>query len=316
MNVLSIDQKHLLTQLANFPDGIVVVDKTGSVCYANPSAQSFFGTESGTMVGRKWTITVRPGETIEHASGSHTLELRAAATTWGSDGALLLAVRDITERKRAERQLAAAMSDIKVALASEKALLDELDKKNKELIEFSITDGLTGLYNHRFIHERFEFEFKRVKRYGGSLSCMMIDIDHFKTLNDTCGHPCGDYVLRELSNLLRTQSREVDICGRYGGDEFLILTNAALEYAMQFATKLHGTIDGHVFTFDSKPLHVTVSIGLADFRPGMKDRNELIDRTDMALYRAKDDGRNCIRIWKEQADGGSRGNRKAALEAA
>jgi diguanylate cyclase (GGDEF)-like protein/putative nucleotidyltransferase with HDIG domain len=211
---------------------------------------------------------------------------------------------DITERKQAEQQLAATMSDLKFALASEKVLLEELDKKNKELIELSITDGLTGLYNHRFIQERFSFEFKRVKRYGGNLSCMMIDIDHFKDLNDTHGHQCGDFVLRELADLLRVHSREVDICGRYGGEEFLILTNVALEYTMQFATKLHAAIDGHVFEFDNNKLHVTVSIGLADFRPGMKDRHELIDRADMALYQAKEDGRNIIRIWKEKTDGG------------
>jgi diguanylate cyclase (GGDEF)-like protein/PAS domain S-box-containing protein/putative nucleotidyltransferase with HDIG domain len=427
------DAERLLPQLASYPDGIVVVDKTGNVCFANPSAHLYFGAGSGTLVGRKWSVTVHPGETIEHESGSHTLEIRAAATSWAGEGAILVAVRDITarkrkevalqeseeryalavqgsndglwdwdlkknevyyserwkailgyevyeigaspdewfsrihpedvsavksavsahmegatptletehrmlhkdgsykwllcrgiavfgkdgsvcrltgsqtditERKQAEQQLAAAMSDLKFALASEKVLLDELDKKNKELIELSITDGLTGLYNHRFIQERFEFEFKRVKRYGGNLSCMMIDIDHFKVLNDTHGHQCGDFVLRELSNILRAQSREVDICGRYGGEEFLILTNVALEYTMQFASKLHAAIDNHVFAFEDKSLHVTVSIGLADFRPGMKDRHELIDRADLALYQAKDDGRNLIRIWKERAEGG------------
>jgi diguanylate cyclase (GGDEF)-like protein/putative nucleotidyltransferase with HDIG domain len=133
---------------------------------------------------------------------------------------------------------------------------------------------------------------------------MMIDIDHFKTLNDTYGHQCGDYVLRELADLFKLHSREVDICGRYGGEEFLILTNVALEYTMQFATKLHAAIDNHEFLFDEKKLHVTVSIGLADFRPGMKDRHELIDRADLALYQAKDDGRNLIRIWKERHEGG------------
>jgi diguanylate cyclase (GGDEF)-like protein/PAS domain S-box-containing protein/putative nucleotidyltransferase with HDIG domain len=207
---------------------------------------------------------------------------------------------DITERKEAEQKLAAALNDLKFALASEKVLLDELDKKNKELIELSITDGLTGLYNHRFIQERFEFEFKRVKRYGGNLSCMMIDIDHFKDLNDTYGHQCGDFVLRELSMLFRKHSREVDICGRYGGEEFLILTNVSLEFTMQFATKLHAAIEKHLFSFEGKEFHVTVSIGVADFRPGMKDRHELIEHSDLALYQAKEDGRNLIRIWKEK----------------
>jgi diguanylate cyclase (GGDEF)-like protein/putative nucleotidyltransferase with HDIG domain len=129
---------------------------------------------------------------------------------------------------------------------------------------------------------------------------MMIDIDHFKDLNDTYGHQCGDYVLRELSMLFRRHSREVDICGRYGGEEFLILTNVPLEFTMQFATKLHAAIEKAVFAFEDKTFHVTVSIGVADFRPGMKDRHELIEHADLALYQAKDDGRNLIRLWKEK----------------
>jgi diguanylate cyclase (GGDEF)-like protein len=210
--------------------------------------------------------------------------------------------KEIIELKQTEQRLAAVLSDLKLALASEKVLLDELDKKNKELTELSITDGLTGLYNHRFLQERLEFEFKRAKRYGGNLSCMMIDIDHFKLLNDTYGHQCGDFVLLELSNLLRMQSREVDICGRYGGEEFLILTNVALEYAAQFAGKLSTAISCHNFALEDKSLHVTVSIGIADFRPGMKDRHELIEKADLAMYQAKQDGRNLIRIWKEKTD--------------
>ena len=206
---------------------------------------------------------------------------------------------DITLRKAAEKQLEDALSDLKFALASEKVLLDELDKKNKELIELSITDGLTGLYNHRFIQERFEFEFKRIKRYGGHLACMMIDIDHFKSINDTYGHQFGDYVLREIAKIIQSKSREVDICGRYGGEEFMIITNVILEYAMTFATKIHAAIDQYPFMTDSKPVHVTVSIGVADFREDLKTRHQLIEHADQALYQAKEDGRNLIRIWKE-----------------
>jgi diguanylate cyclase (GGDEF)-like protein/PAS domain S-box-containing protein/putative nucleotidyltransferase with HDIG domain len=423
------DPETVLTQLAQHPDGIVVCDDTGAVRFANPAAEIFFGPRQEGLVGTKLDLAVRPQECIEYESGARTLEIRAAATKWEGHDALLLAVRDvtarkkkeialieseeryalavqgsndglwdwdlkknevfyserwksilgcepheigaspdewfnrihpdditsvkavisahiegatptlecehralhkdgayrwlllrgiavfgkdgsvcrltgsqtdITERKAAEQQLAAALNDLKFALASEKVLLDELDKKNKELVELSITDGLTGLYNHRFIQERFEFEFKRVKRYGGHLSCMMIDIDHFKDLNDTYGHQCGDYVLRELSMLFRRHSREVDICGRYGGEEFLILTNVPLEYTMQFATKLHAAIEKAVFAFEDRTFHVTVSIGVADFRPGMKDRHELIEHADLALYQAKEDGRNLIRLWKEK----------------
>jgi len=208
---------------------------------------------------------------------------------------------DITQRKLAEKQLEDALSDLQFALASEKVLLDELDKRNKELIELSLSDGLTGLYNHRFIQERFEFEFKRIKRYGGQLSCMMIDIDHFKTVNDTYGHQFGDFILREIAKIIQAKSREVDICARYGGEEFMIITNVVLEYAMKFATKLHAAVEQQVFSFDGKTAHITVSIGLADYRDDIKSRQELIEHADEALYKAKEDGRNLIRIWKERS---------------
>ena len=211
------------------------------------------------------------------------------------------ALSDITQRKVAEKQLEDALSDLKFALASEKVLLDELDKRNKELIELSLSDGLTGLYNHRFIQERFEFEFKRIKRYGGHLSCMMIDIDHFKNVNDTHGHQFGDFVLREIAKIIQSKSREVDICARYGGEEFMIITNVVLEYAMKFATKLHAAVEQHEFVFDGKSAHITVSIGLADYRDDLKSRQELIEHADEALYKAKEDGRNLIRIWKERS---------------
>ncbi len=209
-------------------------------------------------------------------------------------------LRDITDRKEAEEGLKSALAELKFALASEKVLLEELDKKNKDLVELSITDGLTGLYNHRFIQERVEFEFKRAKRYHVPLSCMMIDIDHFKRVNDTYGHQFGDLVLRELATILTKSSREVDICGRYGGEEFLIITTQNSEGALIYATKLHKAIESHVFQNDQHSIHLTVSIGIAEYDRELTSRQEMIERCDSALYQAKRDGRNLIRIWKEE----------------
>jgi len=191
------------------------------------------------------------------------------------------------------------LTDLRFALASEKVLMEELDRKNKELVELSITDGLTGLYNHRFIQERFDFEFKRALRYRSSLACMLIDIDHFKSVNDTYGHQFGDYVLVEIANIMRSNSREVDICGRYGGEEFMAITNQTGDEAMRYAAKLHAAIEKFVFSQDGHTVHVTVSIGVAEFKDGLKKKQELIERADTALYWAKRDGRNIIRQWKE-----------------
>jgi diguanylate cyclase (GGDEF)-like protein/PAS domain S-box-containing protein/putative nucleotidyltransferase with HDIG domain len=206
---------------------------------------------------------------------------------------------DITERKEAENELKKSLDDLKFALASEKLLMEELDRKNKELVELAITDGLTGMYNHRFLQERLDYEFKRVRRYGGLLSCMIIDIDHFKMINDTYGHQVGDQVLRQLAGIMKQKSREIDICGRYGGEEFMIITNLQMENALRYATKLHSTIEHTSFTYNGKNIRVTVSIGIAEYNSDVKTKQELIERADSAMYQAKMDGRNLIRIWKD-----------------
>ena len=212
-------------------------------------------------------------------------------------------LRDITDRKEAEMGLKSALAELRFALASEKVLLEELDKKNKNLVELSITDGLTGLFNHRFIQERFAFEFKRAKRYHGQLSCLMLDIDHFKRINDEYGHQFGDLVLRELASLLTKNSREVDICGRYGGEEFLIISTQGSDGATIYASKLHKAIESHVFQNEAHSVHITVSIGITEYHGDLTSKQEMIERCDIALYQAKRDGRNLIRVWKEEDKG-------------
>ncbi len=297
-------ENQLLNLVINNADGMLIIDGSSIVRLVNPAAAMMFERTAADFIGRVFDLPISASLTTEHlitrANGEKSIiEIRSAPILWDDNEAILLSIRDITHRKAVEMQLETALSDLKFALASEKVLLEELDKRNKELIELSITDGLTGLYNHRFIQERFEFEFKRIKRYGGQLSCMMIDIDHFKAVNDTYGHQFGDYVLREIAQIILMKSREVDICARYGGEEFMIVTNVLLEYAMKFATKLHAAIEQFQFMHDKKPISITVSIGLADYRAEMKTHHELIEHADEALYQAKADGRNLIRIWKE-----------------
>ncbi|MBN1127357.1 MAG: diguanylate cyclase [Chitinispirillaceae bacterium] len=237
-----------------------------------------------------------------HKNGScRWVLVRGTAVRNKKKAAIRLAgsMTDITERKKAVRQLKKALADLRFALASEKVLMEELDRKNKELVELSITDGLTGLYNHRFLQERFDFEYKRLRRYGGSLSIMIMDIDHFKAVNDTYGHQFGDFVLKLLGELLKSNSREVDICGRYGGEEFMVITNLPASGIMKYANKLHTAIENHVFAYSGHSVHITVSIGIAEYHSELKSRQELIERADSALYQAKKDGRNLIRLWKD-----------------
>jgi diguanylate cyclase (GGDEF)-like protein/PAS domain S-box-containing protein/putative nucleotidyltransferase with HDIG domain len=240
---------------------------------------------------------------ILHKDFTYRWMICSGAAINGTDGrpARLTGVQvDITIQKDGESRLKEALEDLQLALTSERLLLQELDRKNKELTELSITDGLTKLFNHRFLQERFDYEFGRAKRYGQTLSCLLIDIDFFKKINDSYGHQFGDCVLRDLSRLLKENSRETDICGRYGGEEFMIVTAQPLEDAIKFAHKLHSAIGNYPFSDGKTTIKVTISVGISDYRSEIKTKQEMIERADNALYQAKHDGRNTIRQWKEK----------------
>lgn len=184
-----------------------------------------------------------------------------------------------------------------------KKLQDELDRQNKELEEvnerlrrLSITDGLTGLFNHRHVHELLHEEHERIKRSGQHLAVVMLDLDRFKLLNDTHGHPTGDLVLAETARILRENAREIDMVGRYGGEEFItLLPGAEEEAAALFAERVRVAVENFVFRDEGKEIRMTVSAGVASGREGDYDTpDELIKRADKALYAAKEGGRNRV----------------------
>jgi diguanylate cyclase (GGDEF)-like protein len=145
--------------------------------------------------------------------------------------------------------------------------------------------------------EKLEAEFGRVQRYGVSLSILMVDVDRFKTINDTFGHLTGDGVLKQLGELLRREVRTVDVVARYGGEEFVIvLPETGLDGAMSFAERIRARVARHEFPNADAPLSATVSVGVAAVPPAEIGSPEgLIALADEALYRAKNEGRNLVR---------------------
>jgi len=160
------------------------------------------------------------------------------------------------------------------------------------------TDGLTEVYNHRTFQERLSQEIARADRYRRPLSVLMIDVDHFKVYNDTCGHPQGDIVLQDLARLLREMSRTSDTVARYGGEEFaIILPETDSVGAQKIAQRLREQVEGYAFPGqDLMPGgSLTISIGVATHAPaGSKDA--LLQAADTALYTAKREGRNRVCI--------------------
>ena len=171
------------------------------------------------------------------------------------------------------------------------------DHKNKQLLELTIRDHLTGLFNHRHLIEYGESRVSEANRNGSALSILMIDIDHFKRINDTYGHPCGDYVITEVASLLKNNLRVIDIIARYGGEEFAVMMpNTTQLKAKIVADKLCKKVQEHLFFYGQKQFKVTISIGIAVKQKSENKIMEIIKRADHALYQSKEHGRNQVTL--------------------
>lgn len=184
-----------------------------------------------------------------------------------------------------------------------KALQDELRMKNKQMEELldkvnymAITDALTGLYNRRKFHDTLTSEFERAKRYATPFSLIMIDIDHFKRVNDNYGHNAGDAVLKVVSSLILKSVREIDTASRFGGEEFMVvLPNTDISNAKVVAERMLVSIARYPFPNINEA--ITVSIGIGGMPDSnIKNEDQVIRCADIALYRAKQSGRNRVEV--------------------
>jgi len=168
---------------------------------------------------------------------------------------------------------------------------------HEEIYRMTIHDGLTGVANKRHLDAFLDRELARSRRHGRALSVMLIDIDHFKAVNDSVGHLAGDHVLRELAHLVAARVRREELFARYGGEEFaLVCPETDLEGARAYGELVRELVAEHTFTFDGSRLPISVSVGVAAFEPTMASPADLIRAADEALYRAKDGGRNRVSI--------------------
>lgn len=194
-----------------------------------------------------------------------------------------------------------SQSRLLTLVLQELKVLMRLKWLNSETKYLSITDGLTGLYNRRYFQQAVEREFARARRYNTSLSIAMIDIDHFKKLNDNYGHQFGDKVIAEISSLVRSSLRKTDYVARYGGEEFVaILPETSLENAYIPFERLRKKVEDKIFEFEGKEVRSSVSIGIAAYTIDCNTETELIERADKALYEAKQTSRNLVIIYKNE----------------
>ncbi|MEF3254801.1 MAG: GGDEF domain-containing protein [Deferribacterales bacterium] len=187
--------------------------------------------------------------------------------------------------------------DIKKEYNEYKTKEKEIIKLKREVEKYkmeSVMDPLTGLYNRRFFDRKITEEIERCKRYGATFSILFLDIDDFKKINDTYGHVVGDFVLKYLAEILRSELRKSDSAFRYGGEEMVILlTETSLESALKFANRLLEMVRNTVFKYKEEELKITISVGVAEYKAG-DSLDSLTNRADAAMYRAKKEGKNRV----------------------
>ncbi len=176
----------------------------------------------------------------------------------------------------------------------------ELKEKAQRFQLMAITDPLTGLLNRRYLEERFNQEIERSKRYQFPLSFVMMDIDSFKSFNDTYGHQAGDEILRETADCIRKSLRNFDVPARYGGEEFIVvLPETDVTSATVLAERLRRAVESH-FTKERAQRQVTVSVGVSSLSKNLQNRQQVIRAADQALYAAKKRGKNCVVVYNTE----------------
>lgn len=295
-------ESRLRVVMESVQTGIVIIDPDAhKIVDINTAAASMIGAPKEEIVGSLCHRFICPAEvgkcpiTDLHQTVDHSERMLLTATdvrrpviksvtTVLLDGKehLLESFIDITERKRMEEQLNASLAEKEVLVQS--------------LNELATHDGLTGLYNHREFYALIKDELARAQRFHRPVSLLMLDIDHFKRVNDTHGHQAGDVVLKGLSELLDHQARAIDRVCRYGGEEItVILPETDLDAAVHVAEHLRAAVEAQPFDINAgAPLRITVSIGVASFPAHADNAQALVTSADTALYAAKQGGRNRI----------------------
>lgn len=273
-------------------NGIVITDTDGHIEWANPAMLRLTGYDLEEAVGRKTSMlksgvhdaafyeklwrTILSGE-VWHGD---VVNRRKDGTLYNEE----MTITPVMDDKGVIHHFIAVKQDI-----SERKLLEE------ELHQLATTDPLTGVANRRHFLKRVSEELKRLKRYGGSCALIMLDLDHFKRINDTRGHATGDSVLCHFTTLVQDHLRGSDLLGRLGGEEFAVcLAGTALEGAMGFAERVRRHAEGEPAASDRGHVAYTVSMGVTLIDPLDASPDDALARADEALYRAKEGGRNRV----------------------
>ncbi|NMO21827.1 GGDEF domain-containing protein [Pyxidicoccus fallax] len=289
-----MQKETVVTVISKISDRPVNLDAALVVIYGLDLGRKFDLTREETLIGRSSKADIQIDQesvSRNHASISNTREgvrVRDLGSTNGTfindelvEGTLTLRNGDLVKIGRTIFKFIAG-GNIEAAY-------------HDEIYRLTTMDGLTQIYNRRYFDEQLDREISRSRRYERVLSLVLLDIDHFKQVNDTYGHLAGDSVLKQLASTVRTKIRREDVFARYGGEEFaILLPEVSLGGTRQLAEKVRRLVEKQRFEFDKQSIPVTVSVGIATLEPQHREPGDLIRAADEKLYEAKSAGRNRV----------------------
>ncbi len=301
--------------LNTIPDGVVIVDAEGRIIVANDAFQNSTGISSQELIGSTletipftpvesvlpWTDSEKYSKTKNGVKAFLTLPEGDRFFTIGcspiydaheTHAGNLVSFQDITLLENQKRKIECTLKE----LGESK---EQLREQNEKLHELASKDMLTGVFNRRFLFQHLEHYWTKASEEKQFMSVVMLDVDHFKKLNDGYGHSVGDQVLRDVSKVIRESAPESGIVGRYGGEEFcVILPNSDSSRATEAAEAIRYAIQMQL----EQPYRVTASIGVASNLSDVTSYQLMLDRADKALYAAKHSGRNAVKCWSPEIE--------------
>ena len=302
-----------------FEEGVMLLDEKEQVVMCNVAFAEKVGKSQEALVGYRasefrwverraekdieqlpWMKVIRDGksrigvplslETEEKGVLKFIINASPILDGKGKGRGVLVTCDDVTELDKKNTELNTMVTDLKSSH-------DVIQNKNKELEFLATHDPMTRLLNRRALNQQFAVLFDKATKDGTELSCIMTDIDHFKAVNDNHGHAVGDKVIITMSNILMANSRESDLTGRYGGEEFvLVFPGMTLAQAAEVAERIRKEVKADT----TSGVPITISLGVSSLKQNPKDPQDMTDQSDKALYIAKESGRNRVICWGDE----------------
>ena len=310
------------TALDVLAEGVVLIDENGDIVLANKAFANELCEDASGLLGISlskmnwklpehdkhqfpWEGAIRNGEsklgaalqlpTPAHEVRSFVVNSSPILDERNRSRGAMVTFNDVTDLEQANAELRQTIGELESSR-------NEIHRQNQALNVLATQDPLSGCLNRRSFFDHGQREFTEARRDEQPISCIMLDIDHFKSINDTYGHAAGDQVIKKLADIVRASLRTVDIVGRYGGEEFcILLTGLSIERAADVAERLRQQIEAQLKSaLDANTDRVvTSSIGVVSSHSGAENVHDLVDQADQALYSSKNNGRNRVTRWNE-----------------